>query len=142
MIAELLPMSPSTSLRQTRHNAPILLVEDDVSLQRSLSEFLKDSGYQTYAVRTMGEAREAISAIAPGVCLLDLNLPDGSGLDLLRQIVERNLPVRVVVMTAFPLHHLRPNYPSSTLVDWLTKPVPPNVLLTAVQQAMVEQTAP
>ena len=75
------------------------------------------------------------------MCLLDLNLPDGSGLDLLRQIVERNLPPLVVVMTAFPLHHLRPNYPTSTLVDWLTKPVPPSVLLAAVQQAMVEQPA-
>jgi DNA-binding NtrC family response regulator len=141
MIAELSTMSPSTSARPARATAPILLVEDDLSLRRSLSEFLKDSGYQTYAVGTMSEAKEAIAAISPAVCLLDLNLPDGSGLDLLRQIVEQKLPVRVVVMTAFPLHHLRPNYPARTLVDWLTKPVPPGQLLAAVEQALATQDA-
>ena len=62
-------MSPSTSARQARLTAPILLVEDDLSLRRSLSEFLKDSGYQTYAVGTMSEAKAAIAAISPAVCL-------------------------------------------------------------------------
>lgn len=115
--------------------ASLLLVEDDDSLRRSLCEFLKDNGYATYAVGTMNEAWEAVRAIRPTVCLLDLNLPDGSGLDLLRRIVADRLPTRVIVMTAFPLQHLQPSYPSSTLAGWLTKPVPPAALLETVEQA-------
>ena len=39
-------------------------------------------------------------------------------------------------MTAFPLQHLRPRYPSDTLVAWLTKPVAPGALLEAVEDAV------
>jgi DNA-binding NtrC family response regulator len=113
----------------------ILLVEDDVSLRRSLGDFLKDCGYHPYAVGTMREAWETLQVLRPRVCLLDLNLPDGSGLDLLRRIATERLDVRVIVMTAFPLQHLRPNYPESTLVAWLTKPVAPAALLKAVENA-------
>lgn len=114
---------------------PILLVEDDASLRRVLGDFLKDAGYQPYAVGTMREAWETIRAVRPGVCLLDLNLPDGSGLDLLRRVVRERLDLRVIVMTAFPLVHLKPDYPESTLVAWLTKPVAPAALLDAVARA-------
>ena len=116
-------------------SASILLVEDDASLRRSLRDFLKDHGYQPHTAGTMREAWETLRAIGPAVCLLDLNLPDGSGLDLLRRIVDEGLPVRVIVMTAFPLGHLQPRYPSETLVAWLTKPVAPMALLEAVERA-------
>jgi DNA-binding response OmpR family regulator len=121
-----------------RHHgvANILLVEDDASLRRSLYEFLKESGHRPTAVGTMREASAALRAVKPTLCLLDLNLPDGSGLDLLREIVSAELPIRVIVMTAFPLQHLQPAYPSSTLAGWLTKPVPPGVLLEAVERAL------
>ena len=113
----------------------ILLVEDDVSLRRSVGEFLKDNGYFLYTAGTMLEAWETIRAVRPGVCLLDLNLPDGSGLDLLRHIVREQASVRVIVMTAFPLQHLQPQYPPGTLVAWLTKPVSPAALLEAIEKA-------
>ena len=118
----------------------ILLVDDDVSLRRSVGEFLKDNGYPIYTAGTMLEARETIRAVGPRVCLLDLNLPDGSGLDLLRFIVREQSPVRVIVMTAFPLQHLQPQYPPGTLIAWLTKPVCPAALLEAIRKA--EDTLP
>jgi DNA-binding response OmpR family regulator len=114
----------------------ILLVEDDASLRRSLAEFLKESGYHPYSAGTMREAWETLRAVSPSVCLLDLNLPDGSGLDLLRGIVAESLPVRVIVMTAFPLKHLQPQFSERILVGWLTKPVAPGTLLEAVEAAM------
>ena len=125
-------------IRMSYRTGSILLVEDDVSLRRSVGEFLKDSGYGSYTAGTMREAWETILAIKPAVCLLDLNLPDGSGLDLLRRIEQQGLPIRVIVMTAFPLQHQQLRYPAGTLVAWLTKPVAPAALLEAVEQAMGE----
>jgi len=116
----------------------ILLVEDDVSLCLSLRNFLRDSGFPTLCAGTKREAWETIRTVQPPVCVLDLNLPDGSGLDVLRRIVQEGLPVRVIVMTAFPLQHLRPQYPDGTLTAWLTKPVPPEQLLDAVRQSLCE----
>ena len=115
---------------------PILLVEDDASLRRSLGEFLKDSGYASYTAGTMREAWETIRAVSPALCLLDVNLPDGCGLDLLRGIIQEGLATRVIVMTAFPLQHLQPRYPAGTLVEWLTKPIAPAMLLAAVEKAL------
>src|SRR3989442_318236 len=124
-----MPMPPETK------PSTILLVEDDASLRQSLGDFLKDCGYHPYAVGTMREAWETLRAIKPRLCVLDLNLPDGSGLDLLRRVTQERLGVRVIVMTAFPLQHLRPNYPDSPLVPWRTKPVAPAALLKAVEAA-------
>src|SRR5215471_791036 len=98
MMAAPIPVVPIMADPST--TGSVLLVEDDVSLRRSLGEFLRDSGYQPYSVGTMREAWEALAAVQPSVCLLDLNLPDGSGLDLLRRIVQERLNVRVIVMTA------------------------------------------
>src|SRR5258708_7870362 len=118
-----IPSKPST----------ILLVEDDASLRKSLGDFLKDCGYHPHAVGTMREAWETLRAIKPRICLLDLNLPDGSGLDLLRRVAQERLGVRVIVMTASPPQPPRPSYPQAPPVAWLTKPVAPAALLAAVQ---------
>jgi DNA-binding NtrC family response regulator len=114
----------------------ILLVEDDVSLRTSVGEFLKDNGYASLTAGTMREAWETILAITPAVCLLDLNLPDGSGIDLLQRIVQAKLPIQVIVMTAFPLNHLQPRNADGSLVDCLSKPVAPVALLGAIEKAL------
>ena len=132
MIAVLILMTPKRN--------SILLVEDDVSLRRSVGEFLKENGFSLYTAGTMHEGWETILAISPALCLLDLNLLDGSGLDLLHRIVAAQSPVRVIVMTAFPLQHLQSRYPSQTIAAWLTKPVDPATLLDAVEKAMNHRT--
>jgi DNA-binding NtrC family response regulator len=114
----------------------ILLVEDDVSLRASVGEFLKDNGYRPLAAGTIREAWETIVAVQPPVCILDLNLPDGSGIDLLKRIADAKLPVQVIVMTAFPLSHLKPDDTAGTLIEWLTKPLAPVALLGAIEKAL------
>jgi DNA-binding response OmpR family regulator len=121
-----------------RASCDILLVEDDPSLCRTLRDFLNDCGFVTFAAGGIREAWEMVQSLKPRVCLLDLNLPDGSGLDVLRNILTLELQTRVIVMTAFPLHHLRPRYSDGTLTAWLTKPVPPQQLLEAVREALGE----
>ena len=121
--------------------APILLIEDDLSLQQSLRHFFEDGGYQTFAAGSRQAGEEVLrrhghpSGRAPAaVCLLDLNLPDGSGLDLLRLIVTERLAVKVIVMSAFPIQHLRGRFPESVLVAMMTKPVSPQHLMEVVEK--------
>jgi DNA-binding response OmpR family regulator len=127
-------MAAPIPMTQTTHS--ILIVEDDESLRKGVGEFLEDRGYRSHSAGTMREAWVKIRADSPALCLLDLNLPDGSGLDLVRRIVAERLPIRVIVMTAFPLQHLEPAYTARTLVGWLTKPVAPDALLEAVEMAL------
>jgi two-component system response regulator PilR (NtrC family) len=110
----------------------ILLVEDDLSLQESLRDFLVESGFDARAASSRQEGEALLRTLRPAVCLLDLNLPDGSGLDLLRFIVREGLPVRAVVMSAFPVDRLSRQFPASVLAAMMTKPVSPQQLLEVV----------
>jgi two-component system OmpR family response regulator len=123
-------------------NNPILLIEDDLSLRGSLCQFLEDQGYRTMTAGTVRHGWDLIRSKRPMLCLLDLNLPDGSGLDVLKRIVQHRLEIRVVVMTAFDLQHLRPADAGEMLVGWLTKPVNPQELLGLVEKVMRPQNAP
>jgi DNA-binding response OmpR family regulator len=121
--------------------APILLIEDDLSLQESLRNFFEEGGYETLVAGSRQAGQELIRnharkgvAGASAICLLDLNLPDGSGLDLLRQIVNERLGIKVIVMSAFPIQHLRGRYPESVLVAMMTKPVSPQHLMEVVEK--------
>jgi DNA-binding response OmpR family regulator len=116
-----------------------LIVEDDLSLAESLCQFLDENGYRTVTASTGRQGWELLLESRPQLCLLDLNLPDGSGLDLLRQIISRHLDVQVVVMTAFDLMHLRPKSANRVLAAWLTKPVNPLDLLKIVERCMGQQ---
>jgi len=111
----------------------ILLIEDDASLRQTLRDFLHDCGFNTFTAATRREGWEMVQTLRPRLCLLDINLPDGSGLDVLRDIVDQGLPVRVIVMTAVPLQHLRPTYPTQIVAAWLDKPAHPQQLLEAVR---------
>ena len=114
----------------------ILLVEDDISLQHSLLDFFDDCGFTTVAAPTRRQALRLMELLQIRLCVLDLNLPDGSGLDILQDIVDRNLPTRVIVLTAFGPPHLRARFSPDSLVDWLIKPVAPSRLLEAVRQGL------
>lgn len=120
-------------------NRTILIIEDDLPLSASLGEFLEDHGYRTLTAATAKEGWNLLRGGQPRLCLLDLNLPDGSGLDLLRKLAQVHLDVQVVVMTAFDLLHLRPRDANRLLAAWLTKPVNPVELLDIVERTMGEQ---
>jgi len=80
--------------------ARLLLVEDTVSLAALYREFLRDEGHAIRHVGTLSDARRALSEESPDAILLDLRLPDGDGLDLLREVRAMPRPPPVVVMTA------------------------------------------
>src|SRR5687767_14299100 len=75
-----------------------VIVDDDESCRTLLDKFLRVRGHVTGCAATLAEAR----LMLPGECkrvILDLNLPDGQGTELLRQIRDANLPIKVAVTT-------------------------------------------
>jgi len=82
----------------------LLVVDDEPHIGLLLRPHLERLGYVVSLARTLGEARHALRGGAPpfDAMLLDLHLPDGSGLDLLRDLraaaITRTLPV--IVLTA------------------------------------------
>ena len=75
-----------------------LLIEDDPDTCEALCRILRHRGFQIDCAQSVTEAMEKLKA-APDCMVLDLMLPDGSGLQVLRHVRESGLPVRIAVAT-------------------------------------------
>lgn len=78
----------------------ILLIEDDLAVGRALQSVLQDDGHGVVWVRLAAEARLRIGDAAFDAALLDLSLPDGDGLDLLRHARAHGCTLPVLLITA------------------------------------------
>ncbi len=81
-------------------NAQIVIVEDDRDLCAGLCKALKDESRSIVSCENLKEAREQIFLTKPALILLDINLPDGNGLDLVKEIREKNLSYPVILLSA------------------------------------------
>ena len=79
----------------------ILIVDDDEVMRETLSDVLKRGEYEVYSV---GSGVETLSVIRKNIIdliLLDMRLPDGDGLELLKKIKEFDTEILVIIMTAY-----------------------------------------
>jgi len=82
----------------TSIGARILLVEDDDDIQKINTIFLAQQGYKTTAAGTISEAAEAVKNEKFDLIVLDVQLPDGSGLDFCEKI-RQDTPLPIIFLT-------------------------------------------
>ncbi|TGY41504.1 response regulator transcription factor [Clostridium sartagoforme] len=80
-------------------NNEILIVEDDKSINDILFHTLKSEGYAPYSAFSLKDARNYININLPDLILLDLNLPDGDGFQLCKEI-NLNNSIPIIILTA------------------------------------------
>ena len=78
-------------------NEQILVVDDDEAIRWTLRGALQSWGFAAVEAGTVAEAIKNFNADPPAAVLLDIDLPDGSGLDVLRDI-KREHPEAIVIM--------------------------------------------
>jgi two-component system response regulator AtoC len=78
----------------------ILVVDDEQMIRWTLSEALRGWGYAPVEAETVAASLKAFETEQPAAVLLDINLPDGSGLDVLREIKRRQPDAIVIMITA------------------------------------------
>jgi DNA-binding NtrC family response regulator len=116
--------------------AEILLVEDTPSLSQLYVNYLKTSGCKIIAVDTGNDALAKLEASIPAVALLDLQLPDMNGMDILRSIRQRGLPTEVIVITANGSINTAVEAMREGAADFLVKPFPAERLRVTVQNVL------
>jgi len=109
----------------------IVLVEDEEPLRKIIARNLQARGYQVVEAASGEAALAAICAQPPALLLLDINLPDRSGWDVLRDLQRRGIAVPTIVVSAVRaspgrLAEFRP-------LAYLPKPFPLEVLLRLVE---------
>ncbi len=114
----------------------VLIVEDVPALAETYVEYLKT---ENCAVEVVGNGRLAMAALAtapPDIVVLDVNLPDMSGIDVLRDVRGRGLPTEVIVITGQASVRLAVESMKEGALDFLTKPFSAERLRVTVRNAL------
>ncbi len=114
----------------------ILVVDDEASIRESLDMFLREKGYRVRLAASGAEGLTLWNRHRPRVVVLDVRLPDISGLEVLKKIIAKDPEANVIIITAF--HDM-----DSTIAamrqgayDFLNKPLDVDELEQAVSRAM------
>lgn len=120
----------------------ILIVEDDKKLNDGIRLALKNDSYIFYQCRTLQEAREAMHMDEMALVLLDVNLPDGNGIDFVKEI-RKNSQVPIILLTVNNMEVDIVTGLDAGANDYITKPFSLMVLRArvAVQLRNKETTA-
>lgn len=80
-------------------NKKVLIVEDETLFARAVAKHLKKADFDCECAENLANARALVKQFLPDLVLLDMRLPDGNGLDLIAELIEKN--IKVIVMTAY-----------------------------------------
>ncbi len=103
--------------------AKVLVVDDEQSILMLLKEALTKWGYQVTCAPTGGEALEALKSGLFDAALMDVRMPDMSGIDLLRAVKSHDDSIEVVIMTGYPTISSAVEALKDGAYDYLSKPL-------------------
>ena len=117
-------------------NPRLLLVEDTPSIMRLYHEVLKKLDVDLLDATTGARAQEILDETIPDIVLLDVELPDANGIDILRRIRAKDLPCAVIVVTAHGSVKVAVEAMREGAYDFIMKPFPPDRLIVTVRNAL------
>jgi len=113
----------------------VLVVDDEIDLRDLVALTLVRMGLDVDGAESVARARELMAGRAYSLCLTDMRLPDGSGLDLVREVHSRGGP-KIAVITAFGSAENAVAALKAGAFDYLTKPVDLDQLRLLVRSAL------
>jgi signal transduction histidine kinase len=114
----------------------ILIVDDNVEFADLVTRFLEHHGYRISRAQTGYKAVEKILSDPHDLVLLDLKLPDVTGMEVLKRIKEINDDTAVIIITGFGGEQVAVDFMKAGAVDFLSKPIENETLLRTVKNAL------
>ncbi|MCP4217128.1 MAG: sigma-54-dependent Fis family transcriptional regulator [bacterium] len=112
----------------------ILIVDDDKYLRDTISMFLEPEGFDVFEADCIANGNKMLLKQEFDLVLLDLCLPDGNGLDLLKKF-SREYKNRIIVLTGTGSIQVAVNAMKEGAFDFMEKPINPDRLLSTLQKA-------
>lgn len=141
-----LPSDTTDSSLTTRRVPAVLVVDDEADLRELVALTIVKLGFDVDTAESLARARELLARGTYGLCLTDMRLGDGSGLDLVREISAANGAGKsappVAVITAFGSAENAVAALKAGAFDYLTKPVDVEQLRLLVRSALREPLLP
>ena len=116
--------------------AKILVVDDDNNLRETLSELLELEGYDVYQAESAKECMELVRARFFHVILMDYNLGDGTGIDLINAIRRFNEKSQIIMITAHASLNTAVKAIQESVYDFMMKPVDFDYLKRTIKMAL------
>lgn len=113
----------------------VLVVEDDREIRALMQSSLSVEGFEVQTAVTLGEASAMLRHRRPDVVLLDLGLPDGDGVDLVKEI-RQQLTLPIIVVSARHQEEQKIKLLDAGADDYLTKPFSVAELLARIRVAL------
>ena len=117
-------------------NLRVLIVEDDFASVTMVTDILKiHFGFEICSVNTLLEASAKIKSFSPELLILDINLPDGNSINLLKGLYEKGVSEFKVIFTTAYANYAVEAFKLSAL-DFLLKPISPHNLIKSVEKVL------
>jgi two-component system response regulator AtoC len=119
----------------------ILVADDDAAIRALLTDLLKGEGYEVSEARTGAEVLAAVNKpTKPDLILMDVRMPEMSGMDVLRRMRDTKVGVGALVMTAYGSSNLAIQSIQLGAYDYITKPFDLDEVLVPVRRYFEHQT--
>ena len=125
---------PSATINP-RSETRLLILEDDIFVSKFLLHSLKTLNYCMRGVSSVSEFNRVFNEFSPHVCILDYNLPDGNGMEVLKTIKSIKPDIRAIMMTALSNENMIEDFIKEGADNFINKPINIRNLMTAVQTA-------
>jgi DNA-binding response OmpR family regulator len=113
-------------------NSTILLVDDEVNLQRTLAVILRRAGYRVLTACSADESLQIINKQTIDLMFLDINMPGKGGIELLAELSRSKPYIPVVILTAQPSQETIHQALSLGVCGYLVKPLDPASILSCI----------
>lgn len=100
----------------------ILILEDEKNLAETLLQYLKDRGFHCLLASSIAQARAIYNELKPSILLVDIGLPDGSGLDFAKEIRQKSKNIVILFLSALNDPEIRLKGLEIGALDYITKP--------------------
>ena len=114
----------------------ILIIDDDPLVREAITAFLAEVGFNTHTASTLAEARKSVSARSYEAVIIDQLLPDGSGIDLIRELRAISADMAIVVITGAADVPLAVKAMQEGADNFLPKPVSFESLLVFLRKSL------
>jgi FixJ family two-component response regulator len=119
----------------------VVVVDDDVSVRESLELLIQNEGWQPALFESAQEFLTRLPSVVPSCLILDVNLPDLSGLDIQQRIADEKSSTPIIFITGYGDIPTSVRAMKAGAAEFFTKPLDDEILITAIRDAVLRSQA-
>ena len=131
-------MEPVQTSNYPPAEAIVHIVDDDEAVRSSLKFLMRSQGFEVECYPSAQDFLNRVDVSVPGCVLLDVRMPGMTGLELLEELVQRQMPVPVILMTGQADVPMAVRALKSGAYDFIEKPFDNRALLLRIREALIQ----